>query len=313
MSVPKKYQLSAGTYTQAIPFVGEGQVLWPTNGLDLSGCSIVIDNVGNPPLEWPAGLLSLDLGQPFQQFWIIGNVTNGGDLIVADCGFRPGLGLLNPAPVELNPIAGTPVVETANNRGPAVVIAAEDPNDNPQSVRCSTDGAIVVGTYDGGGLTNNLMSPQGAASGANPAGGLAVGGWGSWSSVQYNVAVPAAGGVNLQLPSGVQGQWRRAFIWLDLSAGGGYLKLQAAVYNVYSGTVWVDVMAGASGAGLPAGQYLYATDGLTVKELTGQTPAVLLPAAMIMSNSKTAAFRVFNTDTGAAQTLTSEAVGVDNF
>ncbi|MGH9485739.1 MAG: hypothetical protein ACRD1F_11850 [Terriglobales bacterium] len=311
MSGVRRYSVPPGVYSNTVPFNGSGQVLFPTNGLSLVGCQLLIDSLGAAPIEWPAGLYALDLGQPFSQFWVIGTVTDGGDLLVGPCGFDPRM-TATPIPmqVQLLPEAGTPVVEGTSSI-PFVRVGAQTTGGNPQWLLADTSGALCIANLDGGDVSHPLVSPD-QATGMNYTSALAVGGWGAGRSLSTNTPIPAGQSLYIACPYGNPYHWKRCMLKLDLTGSTGNLILQAGYYDDYEGTYWVTIMGGASGAGLAAGHYVYATDGLTAAELTGQVPSVLRPF-WVPPAADNEMLRLLNTSATVADSLYSGVVWMDNF
>lgn len=310
MSGVRNYQVPAGVYGNTQPFSGSGQVIMPTNGLDLTGVSVLIDSLSAAPIVWPQGLYALDLGAPFSQFWLVGTIASGGNLLVGPCGFKPrATSIPNPAAVSLPVVANTPVV--AADGQTALIAGGYDSARVAYPLLVDTSGALVAALSTGGGNTTPLINTGQASSGAFTA-GVAVGGFSKFSSagIGYNVAIAAGTRFTIPCPGGIWGQWKRVSIKLNLTTSSGNLALQFSAFDEYEDD-YEFCLSGAAGAGLPAARYIFTTDGLTAVETLGTAPSIVRPVHLpsLQGNG----IYVLNTSATVGEVLQSGYVCVDNF
>lgn len=247
----------------------------------------------------------------FAGIYLDGVLSAKANLLIADCAVEVGQVAepLNPAPAELDAIAGTAVVDsTAGSlHNPAVMVGGFSPAGfTPRVLNLDQNGMAGV-------------SLDGAAAGAGQAGLRSLNasnalttGSGEWSKAlmvagQNFGGNPIAGGValnpgqtvNLNTPNVGRG-FRRLKVYFNISAPGLVLEAQ---YNQAPHTgAWIMLMDGATAGALPAGEYAFISDGTvngTSEALNAASVSKLQPAPC-MSQFQ---FRVRNAG-AAALTLT---------
>lgn len=279
---PKAFPLAANVQvTRQAPISLPGQVLIPI-GVDLVGMKIWLDDLSGDPFVWPANMPWWDFGQTFRRFWLEGTPATSGLVYVGPCGSRPGVvPPPNPQPVTLPYVqgAGAAVKQGVAPGGgaTAILVAGLSQSQAGNADPILTDGQgnlrLGINTASGGGDVAGITAIEADVSGA---GGQIIAAAGpSYSKQNTSATVPANGTYGIWSNLGPNYKTiSRIEVIFDGSSGS--LKLQLQPTNNLFGSP-IDLMAGASGAALAAGQYRYVSDGRQAWEtLSGlATPAIL--------------------------------------
>lgn len=277
---PKTITLNAGiAITRQAPVSIEGQVFIPV-GVDLTGFKVWVDELGGQPFVWPANTPWWDFGQPFKRFWLEGTPATSGSLYIGKCGTRPGLTPpLNPAPVAIKSVPGSAVNNGGANVGanPPTLMVGGLFGTAVEPLSVDALGRLQIALLQALGVSGVTALSAVAGSRLQSSAATNILAAMAPATYQLNGYSPAAGAVAAVMnPGSFLGVPSRIVVAVDNTSGA--LKMQFKLSNGVPFNSYVDFLAGAAGAALPAGIWIVERSANGLLICSGQAaPGIAIP------------------------------------